>query len=375
MAGLYIHIPFCKRKCLYCDFYSCTDLSVKDAYVDALVDEMSLRRKYITKVDTIYFGGGTPSLMSAKDFVRIFSSINKLFDLSNCAEITVEINPDDITPEYADALAELPFNRVSIGIQTFDDDELHFLNRRHDALQAVEAVKRCQDAGFTNISIDLIYGLPGQTLSSWDKNLECALALGVPHISAYHLIYEENTPITQLKDTGKIIPVDEDTSLLLFSRLIERLSVSGYEHYEISNFSLPGYRSRHNSSYWDGTAYLGLGPFAHSYNGCDEREWNIASLPAYLEGIRNRSPRVTSERLDLPTRYNEYIITRLRTKEGFLSSELERRFGKELFAYCLRQAERYIASGMLLREENDRIRLSEKGIFVSDSIMCDLMKV
>lgn len=375
MAGLYIHIPFCKRKCLYCDFYSCTDLSVKDAYVDALVDEMSLRRKYITKVDTIYFGGGTPSLMSAKDFVRIFSSINKLFDLSNCAEITVEINPDDITPEYADALAELPFNRVSIGIQTFDDDELHFLNRRHDALQAVEAVKRCQDAGFTNISIDLIYGLPGQTLSSWDKNLECALALGVPHISAYHLIYEENTPITQLKDTGKIIPVDEDTSLLLFSRLIERLSVSGYEHYEISNFSLPGYRSRHNSSYWDGTAYLGLGPFAHSYNGCDEREWNIASLPAYLEGIRNRSPRITSERLDLPTRYNEYIITRLRTKEGFLSSELERRFGKELFAYCLRQAERYIASGMLLREENDRIRLSEKGIFVSDSIMCDLMKV
>ena len=375
MAGLYIHIPFCKRKCLYCDFYSCTDLSVKDAYVDALVDEMSLRRKYITKVDTIYFGGGTPSLMSAKDFVRIFSSINKLFDLSICAEITVEINPDDITPEYADALAELPFNRVSIGIQTFDDDELHFLNRRHDALQAVEAVKRCQDAGFTNISIDLIYGLPGQTLSSWDKNLECALALGVPHISAYHLIYEENTPITQLKDTGKIIPVDEDTSLLLFSRLIERLSVSGYEHYEISNFSLPGYRSRHNSSYWDGTAYLGLGPFAHSYNGCDEREWNIASLPAYLEGIRNRSPRVTSERLDLPTRYNEYIITRLRTKEGFLSSELERRFGKELFAYCLRQAERYIASGMLLREENDRIRLSEKGIFVSDSIMCDLMKV
>ena len=375
MAGLYIHIPFCKRKCLYCDFYSCTDLSVKDAYVDALVDEMSLRRKYITKVDTVYFGGGTPSLMSAKDFVRIFSSINKLFDLSNCAEITVEINPDDITPEYADALAELPFNRVSIGIQTFDDDELHFLNRRHDALQAVEAVKRCQDAGFTNISIDLIYGLPGQTLSSWDKNLECALALGVPHISAYHLIYEENTPITQLKDTGKIIPVDEDTSLLLFSRLIERLSVSGYEHYEISNFSLPGDRSRHNSSYWDGTAYLGLGPFAHSYNGCDEREWNIASLPAYLEGIRNRSPRVTSERLDLPTRYNEYIITRLRTKEGFLSSELERRFGKELFAYCLRQAERYIASGMLLREENDRIRLSEKGIFVSDSIMCDLMKV
>lgn len=375
MAGLYIHIPFCKRKCLYCDFYSCTDLSVKDAYVDALVDEMSLRRKYITKVDTVYFGGGTPSLMSAKDFVRIFSSINKLFDLSNCAEITVEINPDDITPEYADALAELPFNRVSIGIQTFDDDELHFLNRRHDALQAVEAVKRCQDAGFTNISIDLIYGLPGQTLSSWDKNLECALALGVPHISAYHLIYEENTPITQLKDTGKIIPVDEDTSLLLFSRLIERLSVSGYEHYEISNFSLPGYRSRHNSSYWDGTAYLGLGPFAHSYNGCDEREWNIASLPAYLEGIRNRSPRITSERLDLPTRYNEYIITRLRTKEGFLSSELERRFGKELFAYCLRQAERYIASGMLLREENDRIRLSEKGIFVSDSIMCDLMEV
>ena len=375
MAGLYIHIPFCKRKCLYCDFYSCTDLSVKDAYVDALVDEMSLRRKYITKVDTVYFGGGTPSLMSAKDFVRIFSSINKLFDLSNCAEITVEINPDDITPEYADALAELPFNRVSIGIQTFDDDELHFLNRRHDALQAVEAVKRCQDAGFTNISIDLIYGLPGQTLSSWDKNLECALALGVPHISAYHLIYEENTPITQLKDTGKIIPVDEDTSLLLFSRLIERLSVSGYEHYEISNFSLPGYRSRHNSSYWDGTAYLGLGPFAHSYNGCDEREWNIASLPAYLEGIRNRSPRITSERLDLPTRYNEYIITRLRTKEGFLSSELERRFGKELFAYCLRQAERYIASGMLLREENDRIRLSEKGILVSDSIMCDLMKV
>ena len=375
MAGIYVHIPFCKRKCLYCDFYSCTDLSVKDAYVDALVDEMSLRRKYITKVDTVYFGGGTPSLMSAKDFVRIFSSINKLFDLSNCAEITVEINPDDITPEYADALAELPFNRVSIGIQTFDDDELHFLNRRHDALQAVEAVKRCQDAGFTNISIDLIYGLPGQTLSSWDKNLECALALGVPHISAYHLIYEENTPITQLKDTGKIIPVDEDTSLLLFSRLIERLSVSGYEHYEISNFSLPGYRSRHNSSYWDGTAYLGLGPFAHSYNGCDEREWNIASLPAYLEGIRNRSPRVTSERLDLPTRYNEYIITRLRTKEGFLSSELERRFGKELFAYCLRQAERYIASGMLLREENDRIRLSEKGIFVSDSIMCDLMKV
>lgn len=375
MAGLYIHIPFCAKRCLYCDFFSNTDMKFKEPYVSAVIREMQLRQEYIggEPLDTIYFGGGTPSQLQQADFERIFKAIDCLFNISSCKEITLEVNPDDMTPEYVASLRNLPFNRVSMGVQSFKEKDLHFLNRRHDREQALRAVELCKENGIPNISIDLIYGLPGQTLEKWQENLDDAIHLEIPHISAYHLIYEEGTALYKLMEAGKVAPIEEELSVTLFSTLINRLAEAGYLHYEISNFARPGYFSQHNSSYWTGKKYIGIGPSAHSYDG-ESRQWNISSLPHYLEGIRTGIPNIEIEKLDINTKYNDFIITGLRTMWGIRTSDIREQFGEEKQAYLERQAATYLHQGLLIYE-NDTLTLSKEGIFISDGIMSDLLWV
>lgn len=375
MAGIYLHIPFCARRCLYCDFFSGTDKKWEEKYVDALIGELELRRDYLggERVETVYFGGGTPSQLPPEAFERIFEQLYRFYDLSDCAEITLEANPDDLSDAYVHALRRLPFNRLSMGVQSFKDDDLRFLNRRHTAQQARDVVKCCQDAGFANISIDLMYGLPGQTVAEWEGNLEAAVALGVQHVSAYHLIYEEGTALYRLKEAGRVVPVPEETSVAMFSLLIDRLTAAGFVHYEISNFGREHFFSRHNSSYWTGRKYLGVGASAHSFDGVS-RQWNVASLPEYLEGIGQGRPVVEVEQLDRNTRYNEFIITGLRTMWGVSLEAMEREFGRSLYIYCMRQAKLYMERG-LLEVQDGALRLTREGIFVSDGVMSDLLYV
>ena len=372
MAGIYIHIPFCKTRCIYCDFYSTTRSELKSQYIRALCRE---RKEYLKgeAVETIYFGGGTPSQLSEEDFKEVFKTIEQVYGMREATEITLEANPDDLTEEYIGMLHTLPFNRISMGIQTFDDATLQLLNRRHNATQAIEAVKHCRQAGFQNISIDLIYGLPGETEQRWAQDLQQAVSLDVEHISAYHLIYEEGTPLYKMLQQHSVSQVDEDSSLNFFSTLIDTLSAAGYEHYEISNFCKPEMYSRHNTSYWQGIPYLGCGPSAHSFDG-DSREWNVASLNQYLSSIEQGQRQHETEQLNTQTRYNEYIITGLRTMWGISTEELKKKFGDRLWKYCLEQASSYLENGKL-ELHNDRLKLTREGIFISDGIMSDLLEI
>ncbi|NDV78533.1 radical SAM family heme chaperone HemW [Dysgonomonas sp. 511] len=375
MAGIYIHVPFCRTRCIYCDFYTRTDLSPKDAYVDALCREIALRREYLggEAVETIYFGGGTPSLLNGSDLDRIFSSLYANFKIADDAEITLEANPDDLSQRYAELLGKQPFNRLSIGIQSFDDNELKFLNRRHSAREAIDAVNRCKSYGFDNISIDLMYGLPNQTIDIWKSNLNTALSLEVQHISPYHLIYEEDTKLYKLFTQRQVRAVDEEVSLKMFSDMIEILSEAGFRHYEISNFAQEGYISQHNSSYWLGKKYLGLGPAAHSFDTIS-RSWNIASVKKYIEGIIDGVPNIESENLDKYTQYNEYILTGLRTMWGVDMEKLETLFGTSFKDFALSYARKYIDAGSIVYSRN-KLQLTRNGIYISDSIMRDLMWV
>ena len=373
MAGIYIDIPFCKRRCIYCDFFSTTQSEKKSEYVHALVRELEIRKDYLDneEIETIYLGGGTPSQLSQEELEEIFAHIYKVYKVTPDAEITLEANPDDLTPEYVAMLRTLPFNRISMGIQTFQEETLKLLHRRHTAQQAIEAFKRCREAGFQNISIDLMYGLPGETLDTWEQDLQQALALHPEHISAYHLIYEEGTTLWNLREQNKAEEAEEELSLTLFKTLIERLTKAGYQHYEISNFCLPGLLSRHNSSYWTGKKYLGCGPSAHSFDGTS-RQWNVSSLDKYLEGIRTGQLDFEIEDLDLYTRYNDFVITSIRTCWGMPLSQLRTNYGENLYNYCLRMAKPHIQQGVLEIEE-DTLKLTSEGIFISDGIMSDLL--
>ncbi|MDR2680379.1 MAG: radical SAM family heme chaperone HemW [Tannerella sp.] len=372
MAGIYFHIPFCRSRCIYCDFFSSTSLNEKELYIDSICNELQDRKAYLQDqpVQTIYFGGGTPSQLSARDFEKVFQMINlcypEVYNQLGNIEITLEANPDDINPEYVNVLRQFPFNRISLGVQSFDNKELRFLHRRHSALSAINAVKSLQKAGFDNINIDLIYGLPGQTPVVWEKNLHQAIALDIQHISAYHLTYEEETPLFKLWKQGLIRPVEEEVSILFFDLLVRLLANSGFEHYEISNFAKPGYRSRHNSAYWNGSHYLGIGASAHSYNGFS-RQWNKKEA-----GAGYRFYRSEREIIDAKTAYNDFIITRLRTMEGIDFQELVALFGKERKTYCLKQAQSYIET-QHLAIDSGHLRLTRKGIEVSDRIMSDLL--
>ena len=375
MAGIYIHIPFCKRRCIYCDFFSTTQSEKKPTYIHALCQELEIRKDYLQgeDIETIYLGGGTPSQLSLEELESIFTTIYNIYKVKEDAEITLEANPDDLAPEYVAMLRQLPVNRISMGIQTFQEDILKLLHRRHTAQQAIEAFQRCRNAGFQNISIDLMYGLPNETLETWREDLKKALSLYPEHISAYHLIYEEGTALWNLREQRQVEEADEELSVTLFKTLIDELTQAGYQHYEISNFCLPGLHSRHNSSYWTGKKYLGCGPSAHSFNGLS-RQWNVASLEAYLNGMSLGKPDYDIEELDLYTRYNDFVITSIRTCRGMSLSHLHTEYGEELYRYCLRMAKSYLEQG-LLEKKGDNLKLTPKGIFISDGIMSDLLWV
>ena len=373
MAGIYIHVPFCKTRCIYCDFYTRTDMSSKHNYISAICREIELRKEYTGDeiIETIYFGGGTPSQLSKDDFEQIFTSIHRNFGVSQDAEITMEANPDDLNDKYLQMIREFPFNRLSIGIQSFDDNELLFLKRRHTSQKAKDAVASAKAIGFNNISIDLMYGLPKQTLDIWNKNLDEALALDIQHISSYHLIYEQGTRLYRLFKSGDVKPVEEDLSVEMFSTMIDRLSSAGFEHYEISNFAKDGLYSKHNSSYWLGKKYLGLGPAAHSFDG-QNRAWNIPSISKYTEGISSGKLPLEIEHLNENTRYNDFILTGMRTMWGVNLEKLESLFGSQRKEYCLKNVQKYIKQGFV-SQSDDILTLTRKGIFISDGIMSDLM--
>ena len=373
MAGIYIHIPFCKRRCIYCDFFSTTQSEKKPTYIHALCQELEMRKNYLggEEIETIYLGGGTPSQLTEKELNEIFTSLYNIYKVKEDAEITLEANPDDLTPEYVSMLRRLPINRISMGIQTFQEETLKLLHRRHTARQAIEAFQRCREAGFRNISIDLMYGLPGETLDTWKEDLQQAIALHPEHISAYHLIYEEGTALWKLREEHQVEEADEDLSVTLFKTLIDELKQAGYQHYEISNFCLPGLHSRHNSSYWTGKKYLGCGPSAHSYDGTS-RQWNVSSLEKYIHAIHQGKPDFEIEELDLYTRYNDFVITSIRTSWGMSLSHLRMVYGEELYRYCLRMSKPHLSQGVLEIKE-DTLKLTQEGIFISDGIMSDLL--
>ena len=368
MASIYVHIPFCKTRCHYCDFYKSTLFSLKKEFFTALEKEINFRKNEISEVvESIYFGGGTPSLLSPTEVEQILTFLFTIFDIDNKAEITLESNPDDLTPDYLKGLRNTRINRLSIGIQSFHDEDLSMMNRRHDSKQAVECVKNAQDSGFENISVDLLYGLPRQNIEKWEENLHQAISLNVSHLSAYHLTYHEGTVLNKYIEEGKIAELSEDTSLEQFRLLISMMEVSGYEHYEISNFARDGLYSRHNCSYWNGDKYLGFGPAAHSYDG-KTRRWNVSNLETYLFALDNGDKWWQVETLSLEDRYNDYIITALRTKWGISQTFLESNFEEKIVQYFLKQVQSYLQSGHLYIVDGV-FKLSENGVFISDKIM------
>lgn len=374
MAGIYIHIPFCKSRCIYCGFYSTTLLDLRKKYINAVCREMELRKNYIREpFSTIYLGGGTPSLLDEAELTQLFLYINNVYDVDRNAEITMECNPDDITPEFTNMLSRLPINRVSMGAQTFADSRLRLLHRRHNSDEVKHAVKLLREAGIKNISIDLMFGFPDESLSQWKEDISAALALNIEHISAYSLMYEENTPLWKMLDTGKVKEIDEELSLTMFKELVCQLTDAGYEHYEISNFARPGYRSRHNSSYWHQVPYIGLGAAAHSFD-LNSRQWNVADLKLYIEEINNGIIPMEREELDNDTTFNDIITTALRTSDGIDLNALETRLGKRYRNTLISAAGKHIEQG-LLEIRHDRLRLTSEGIFISDMVMSDLMIV
>lgn len=375
MAGIYIHIPFCKKRCTYCDFHTEVAPKMIPEIVDCIVKEMHIRQHYLKNatINTIYFGGGTPSILSAGQFKQIFEAIFQLFNVAANAEITFEANPDDLSDSYFESITPLPFNRISMGIQSFDDADLKRINRRHSGQDAVQAVASARKAGFNNISVDLIYGLPLQTTESWQKQLDTAMTLQVEHISAYGLTYEEGTALWKQREKGKVIPVADENMNEMYIQLLTTIKSHGYEAYEISNFSKPGYRSRHNTSYWKQEAYLGLGPSAHSFD-LESRQWNVASNKQYVQAICEGLPFFEVETLTPDENFNDYVMVSLRTMEGIDLHYIEKTFGKEQAAYCIDTLSSYIKDSKVIKQ-NDFLRLTPEGVMISNVILIDLMKV
>ena len=373
-----MHVAYCRSKCIYCDFYSAGErIADWHGYVDALCSEFSHRIDELAwPLRTVYFGGGTPSLMPEDEFLRLCAFLSPY--MADVEEFTIEVNPDDVDGHMIEVWKKGGVNRLSLGIQTFDDSSLQIIGRRHDGRGALMAYREARKV-FNNISIDLMFGLPGQTVETWKNDLRTALRLRPEHISAYSLMYEEGTALTALRDSGRIVEASEDISEKMFLMLIEELSEAGYEHYEISNFALPGYRSRHNSSYWLQKPYIGLGPSAHSHDGNNRRKANIADLRAYIEYWRHmvdkdRNDVACPAEMELLTEgelLEEYILTRMRMKDGMPLRDFHARFGAERYCIMVAKALRLAEDGLL--EINDtHIRLAEKAIMLSDSVILQL---
>lgn len=373
--NLYIHIPFCAQRCSYCDFYTQTNLRLRTTYLSALVKELEIRRVSIPEgeqVKHIYFGGGTPSLLSIDELREVVRTIQRLYPLDISGEWTIECNPDDITTDYAMGVRELGFNRVSMGVQSFQDEDLRFLNRRHSSRQVYAAVASLRSAGIDNLSLDLIYGLPGQTTASWSDNLRQIIALEVPHISAYHLIYEEGTPLTKMRDKGIVSEVSEDDSIHFLQMLSTELEEAGYEHYEISNFALPGCYARLNTGYWTGESYMGIGASAHSFDGHNTRTENVASIKQYTTAIldEGRLPQ-TIEALSTTDLRHEMLMVHLRTQWGLSLDEYTSRFGAKETEHLIKRAESYLTNGLLSMEGNT-LKITRQGLLTSDAIILAL---
>lgn len=379
MAGLYVHIPFCATRCSYCGFYSTTKLDLQDRYVDSLCREIALRKEYLssystdskaanTIIRTIYIGGGTPSQLSRYSLEKLFHAIDTYLECSP-EEVTMEVNPDDVTNDLAETISALHINRVSMGAQTFDDNRLKFLNRRHKSFQVERAIDILHEHGVGNISIDLMFGFPGQTRDSWKEDVRRAISLDIQHISAYSLMYEEGTKLYRMLKENMIKEIDEEVSLNMYNELINILCGAGYEHYEISNFAKKGYRAQHNSSYWHDIPYLGIGAAAHSYN-IKSRQWNVSDINKYIESISHDTVPFTFEPIDADTHYNDIVTTELRTSEGIDLSRLDDKY----MQYIVKQAARHVADKTVAINDG-HLKLTREGLYISDMIMSDLMKV
>lgn len=372
MSGIYLHIPFCRQACHYCDFHFSTSVQTKEAVLRCMKQELEMRREEMpVPIHTIYFGGGTPSLLKTEEIQQLLDSVFTNYEVLPDAEITLEANPDDLTAQKLKELRNTPINRFSIGVQSFHEADLKYLHRIHSGHQAEYAVKAAQDAGFENLTIDLIYGIPTLSEIAWRENIERTIALQVPHVSAYALTVEEQTPLFHLIRRKKAIaPLDEQTAGH-FMLITEILPQAGFEHYEISNFALPGFRSRHNSSYWKGLPYLGIGPSAHSFNGDTCRRWNVANNIRYIQGISEGTTWFETEQLTFENRVNEYIMIRLRTIEGMDWNETALRWGSEVATHIRKNIQNMPPEWFHQNEVS--LKLSVQGKLMADYIASELM--
>lgn len=387
--GIYIHIPFCKQACHYCDFHFSTSLKKKDKLVQALSKEIELRKDEFKNktVETIYFGGGTPSLLTNEELQLLIDTLYKNYKVVENPEITLEANPDDLifnkmSPRAqsrgltSDSIFEdfkkIGINRLSIGIQSFFERDLKLMNRAHNSEEAISCLKEATQH-FDNISIDLIYGIPDLSNEEWIKNIETALSYNIPHISSYALTVEPNTALATFIKKGIIKNVNDDLAQEQFHILIDKLETAGFEHYELSNFGKPGFFSKNNSAYWQGKPYLGIGPSAHSFNG-KQRGWNVRNNSKYIKSIQNNEFPIEMETLSTTDKYNEYVMTGLRTMWGVSLEKIESDFGKNYKKYLLQQAEKYI-NQHLLYIDADKLLTTKKGKFLSDGIASDLFKI
>lgn len=373
MAGVYIHIPYCKKICGYCDFYRITGTDMAEDYTEALLKEMSMRADYLSgeTIETIYLGGGTPSVLTPGLIEKIMNGIRSVFTICDDPEITIEVNPDDVSREYLNELKNLSFNRISIGVQSWNDKLLRMLNRRHDARGAEKAVTEALRAGFTNLSVDLIYGLPGMKTGEWERSLEKTFSFDIKHLSAYHLSIELDTPFHKMLKQGLLKEIDEEESNNQYATLIEMAGSHGFLHYEISNFCRDEWFSKHNTSYWKQVPYIGLGPSAHSFNGYS-RQWNVSDVNRYIRAINSGCADYEKEELDFRKKFNEYMMTSLRTMWGIDLEYVERNFEKEGFDYITNIAERFVSYGMMRQQKNSLI-LTDQGVMIADNIISEFM--
>jgi oxygen-independent coproporphyrinogen III oxidase len=375
MAGLYIHIPFCRQLCYYCDFHFTVSLKWKDRLIDSLCTEIESRKNEYAELvfDTIYFGGGTPSILSVKEILKIFDSIQKNCATNGSPEITFEANPDDLSENYLfDLKNYTPINRLSIGVQSFNDADLKLMNRRHTAQEAIDCIDRSKKTGFSNMNIDLIYGIPGMIISTWQNNLEIFEKLDIPHLSAYHLTFEPKTVFSHYLKKGLIAPIHEELSIRQFEMLIGLTESFGYDHYEISNFAKEGFYSQHNLGYWTDKPYIGIGPSAHSYLS-GQRRWNVSVNAKYCEALeQNSNDYFESETIDIKTAYNDYLLTSLRTKWGIDKDLIKAKFGDPFLTSCNNSSIKFLSNNTLL-EEKQKLFLSKKGILIADYVISEMM--
>lgn len=377
MAGIYLHIPFCKRACTYCDFHFVTQLQDKQRFLNALEIEIELQRIFLPPgdvVNTVYFGGGTPSLLSEPELVRILEALQKSFSIAQNPEITLECNPDDLTPDKTKGFQKAGINRLSIGVQSFYQEHLEKMNRSHNSVQAVKAIENAKNAGFENLTIDLIYGLPDLSLQQWEQNLNTFIEFQIPHLSAYNLTVEQGTPLAHAVKKNRTTIPDDDFVLKQFDFLMDYMKTQGYEHYEISNFAKPNRRSIHNTNYWFGIPYAGLGPGAHSFNG-RHRYFNPPRNKHYFERLENRALPLLEESLSATDSINEFIMIRLRTAEGISFEDVKKQFGSDELKRIKKAARSFLQSEHLVLTKKNQLQLTRKGKYITDLITTELFRV